>query len=258
MNGDLRDYTPRQGGVVKLKGKEGSTDIYLYGLDYKEIHIAKFDLASQEHIYFDIHFQHDKDVHPVRKPVMYLYPTETINVSVQLDVKGQLDFTYPAYDKEWKVTACPGGDLIVNNNKFRYLFWEAHSAIDISKASVNQFVKADTLLAYLEHSLDQMNFNAQEKQDFITYWYPLMQGHDHLQIRFMFNQACDHIAQLHFSTNPKHLFRVYMVWNEIDANEIPDDVSTAEFPAIQRDGFHVVEWGGTEWQNTETVYVESE
>ena len=46
-----------------------------------------------------------------RKPVIYLYPEETTEVTVKLDFKGKLTSTYPAYENGWKVTAQPDGTL---------------------------------------------------------------------------------------------------------------------------------------------------
>ena len=41
----------------------------------------------------------------------YLYPSEVIEVSVELDFDG-LTVTYPEYDGGWSVTAYPDGTLI--------------------------------------------------------------------------------------------------------------------------------------------------
>ena len=53
-----------------------------------------------------------------------------MDVSVQLDIK-DIKFTtvYPRFNGKhtWKVHAEPNGDLIINNKKYPYLFWEAQS-----------------------------------------------------------------------------------------------------------------------------------
>ena len=46
------------------------------------------------------------------KPVIYLYPETTMEVSVELDFDGTLTTTYPAYRDGWTVTAFPDGTLI--------------------------------------------------------------------------------------------------------------------------------------------------
>ena len=41
------------------------------------------------------------------KPVVYLYPEEETQVTVQLDYAGELTCTYPAYNGGWTVRASP-------------------------------------------------------------------------------------------------------------------------------------------------------
>lgn len=45
------------------------------------------------------------------KPVIYLYPEETTDVTVALDCAGRLTCTYPAYGEGWSVTANPEARL---------------------------------------------------------------------------------------------------------------------------------------------------
>jgi hypothetical protein len=51
---------------------------------------------------------------PLRKPVIYLYPTQQEMVSVKLNFSGQLTCTYPDYKNGWKVSASPDGTLTKN------------------------------------------------------------------------------------------------------------------------------------------------
>ena len=52
-----------------------------------------------------------------KKPVLYLYPTKTMGLSVSLDYEGTLTYTYPTPQTQadgsvaWQVTAAPDGDL---------------------------------------------------------------------------------------------------------------------------------------------------
>lgn len=59
------------------------------------------------------------------KPVIYLYPEEETEVTVCLDLDGNLTCTYPAYDGGWTVTAQPGGILTdAEGRTYNYLYWE--------------------------------------------------------------------------------------------------------------------------------------
>lgn len=50
---------------------------------------------------------------PAYKPVIYLYPEEEMDITVKLDVDGELICTYPQYNGKWEVTAKPDGVLRV-------------------------------------------------------------------------------------------------------------------------------------------------
>ena len=45
------------------------------------------------------------------KPVIYLYPPEETEISVELDYDGELTCTSPAYEDGWHVSAAPDGTL---------------------------------------------------------------------------------------------------------------------------------------------------
>ena len=62
------------------------------------------------------------------KPVIYLYPEEETQVTVQLDYAGELTCTYPAYQDGWTVTASPDGTLTDNQGQtYNYLYWRART-----------------------------------------------------------------------------------------------------------------------------------
>ena len=46
------------------------------------------------------------------KPVIYLYPEDITEVSVQLEYSGELTCSYPQYQNGWNVTAYTDGKLI--------------------------------------------------------------------------------------------------------------------------------------------------
>ena len=59
------------------------------------------------------------------KPIIYLYPEKDTTVSVKLNVKGKLTFTYPEYKDGWEFKASPNGDLTFGEDTYNYLFWES-------------------------------------------------------------------------------------------------------------------------------------
>lgn len=80
-----------------------------------------------------------------------------------------------------------------------------------------------------------------EYNEFIVYWYPLLQENPYNLIHFADTQYTD-LAPL--STSPRYdsLLRVFMLAKPLQqAIEIEPQV----FPEFQRNGFTVVEWGGS-------------
>ena len=66
----------------------------------------------------------------LHKPVIYLYPKETMDISVQLNLKNSKFTTiYPKFNGKntWNVRAKPNGDILLKGRTYPYLFWEADS-----------------------------------------------------------------------------------------------------------------------------------
>ncbi len=188
----------------------------------------------------------------VDKPVIYLYPKTTKEFELQFDFKGDLKFTYPEYKDSWKGTMNPGGEILIQDQKFDYLFWEGQadliSGLDIHEGSI---VEKDELEAFLETSLDQMGFNSREIQDFMCYWVPKMSKNDRNFIHFALNDAYDEkIAKMSISPKPDNMIRSFMVWGKVD--HTPKMVFRPQkFKKIERSGFTLVEWGGSEIKDIE-------
>lgn len=176
------------------------------------------------------------------KPVIYLYPEEEMEVSVNLTLDGRLTCTYPAYNDGWKVTALPDGTLIDTEGKtYNYLYWEGetYAGYDLSKGFC---VKGKDTAAFLEDSLDKLGLTRREANEFIVYWLPMMEQNPYNIISFQTDTYTD-AAQLEVNPAPVTLIRVFMAWQATDeCVERPEQKLTAP----KRTGFTVVEWGGTE------------
>ena len=96
------------------------------------IKTAKNETIKNETIECDIFIEkHATEPNgPISKPVIYLYPEESIDIKVKLNIKDSKFTTiYPKFNEKntWNVHAEPNGDIILNNKKYPYLFWEAIS-----------------------------------------------------------------------------------------------------------------------------------
>ena len=184
------------------------------------------------------------DPNAAYKPVIYLYPEKEMQVSVDLTLDGKLTCTYPAYNNGWNVTAAPDGTLTdTNGQTYNYLYWEGetYAKYDMSKGFC---VNGKDTAAFLEGALEQLGLTRREANEFIVYWLPQMEQNPYNIISFQ-TDAYTNAAELKVSPEPDTLIRVFMAWKKADSY-IP--LPEQDLSAVQRSGFTVVEWGGTEIQ----------
>ena len=182
------------------------------------------------------------------KPVIYLYPTEEVEVIVKLDYQGTLDFIYPDFDPNldaWVVEAHPDGTLvnIEDGNEYPYLFWEGTlSEFPDYDLTTGFVVEGEKTVEFLEDTLDQMGLIPKEYNEFIVYWGPRMQNNPYNFIHFAGDEY-DELAKLTITPEPDSILRVSMVFSPLNRKI---EVSPQEINPFEREGFTVVEWGGTE------------
>lgn len=182
------------------------------------------------------------------KPVIYLYPEQETKVNVQLSFNGTLTSTYPTLPSEgWTVTAQPDGTLTDEEGRsYRYLFWEGVANVDWKQDS-GFLVKAEDAREFLEESLTQLGLNELEQNDFITYWLPKLEKNGESFVTFAAEQYTDN-AVLTVTPQPDSVLRVQMLISKVDDSnraafqKLPEQ----ELPRFEREGFVLVEWGGTD------------
>ncbi|MFH1769056.1 MAG: hypothetical protein ABH833_00105 [Parcubacteria group bacterium] len=176
------------------------------------------------------------------KPVIYLYPKTTIEVSVQVSPVGGFTYTEPAYQNGWKVIAEPNGQLteVSTGINYPYLFWEGRGGLYetpergfvISQSEVHDF---------LVKKLTLFGLNKTEIADFIEYWEPFMQDSPYYFVTFMGNKTMDQIAPLNIDPMPDTVIRVLM---DFEPLEKPIKIEGYNIQTPERKGFTVIEWGG--------------
>ena len=188
--------------------------------------------------------EQERDEVAAAKPVIYLYPEETTEVAVELDLPGELTCTYPAYEDGWTVTAAPDGTLTDGKGQtYNYLYWEGETATQYDLSEGFCVAGADTA-AFLEEALAQLGLTRKEANEFIVYWLPQMEDNAYNLITFQ-QEAYTESAKLTVIPEPDSVLRVFMTWKGLDA---PVDIPAQTLPAFERSGFTLVEWGGTEVQ----------
>lgn len=176
------------------------------------------------------------------KPVIYLYPEEETEVSVELSLNGELTCTYPAYNSGWKVTALPDGTLTdAKGQTYNYLYWEGEAEMDYD-FSEGFCIKGEDTVAFLEEALEELGLTRREANEFIVYWLPMMEQNPYNLISFQTENYTD-ASKLTVSPAPDTVIRIFMAWK---GAEVFVNLPKQELTAPERNGFTVVEWGGTE------------
>lgn len=177
------------------------------------------------------------------KPVIYLYPTETTDVTVKIRPDGELTCTYPDYRGGWNVTAHPDGTLIdkADGREYYCLYWEGESSAewDMSRGTV---VRGADTADFLEDKLTEIGLSPRERNEFIIYWLPKMQQNEFNYITFH-TEDYSAAVPLEVTPQPDSVLRVFMVYAAV-----PEyfEAQPQQFDGFQRNGFTVVEWGGGE------------
>ncbi len=176
------------------------------------------------------------------KPVIYLYPEVETEVTVCLELQGQMTSSYPRYNDGWQVTAYPDGTLVDGSGREYYcLFWEGVSGAryDFSTGTV---VSGEETAAFLEDALEKLGLTPREANEFLIYWLPRMESNAYNLISFQ-TEAYTDAARLTIDPAPDSLLRVFMAFKALDE---PVAVEPQVLEAAQRTGFTAVEWGGVQ------------
>ena len=181
------------------------------------------------------------------KPVIYLYPEQKTDVHVELELtEAELSTTYPKYNNGWDVTAYPDGKLVnkADGTHHRYLFWDAvncRTRFDFSKGFC---VAGSDTESFLREKLAYMGLTEDEMNEFIVYWLPLMEHNRYNLISFQGDVYTDS-AKLNITPSPDSLLRVFMAYVPL---EDAIDIEPQQLETFERNGFTVVEWGGSRIQ----------
>jgi hypothetical protein len=176
------------------------------------------------------------------KPVIYLYPKTTTDVSVWVNPTGGFTITEPNYNNGWIVKASPNGQLYNYNDKkvYPYLFWEGHG-LNYAQPKQGFIVAKPEVKKFLEEKLAQLGLIKKESDEFISFWLPKMQKSDYYFVTFVPQSEFDKLAPLTVQPKPDTIIRVFMDYTELSA---PISVTPQKITTPQRIGFTVVEWGG--------------
>ena len=238
--------TDARGNVVIFL-ESGSAQFFVSKSGYSDQKSRKFKTPSQYYVEYKVYMSNERISYPrnVKKPVIYLYPEKTQEMTMKLQVNGEMTFTYPVYNDGWSFTANPDGKIEMNDKEYDYLFWEGKQTIDYSKDYESGFVVSkENVISFFEEKLASIGLNSREMNDFITFWGPLMMDEDNYFVHFKIGEEYDKdIAEIELTEIPTTSIRLFMTFMPVDENYV---VKEQKLPTYTREGFVLVEWGGGE------------
>ena len=180
------------------------------------------------------------------KPIIYIYPEQKLELNVNLAYPEKVSCSYPNYNATtgWNVIAYPDGTLTeINTNKKLYsLYWEGKN-YNQTVQNEGFIVKGEDSIEFLEEKLALLGLNYREAEEFIIYWLPKLQENKYNYIRFATMEEINEYMPLEFSTQPDSLIRVFMEFKGLNHFI---DISEQKLETPKREGFVIVEWGGSE------------
>ena len=215
------------------------------GNKYKRICIILFIIAFI--LFVDIVIMAQKKEDVIAKPVIYLYPTEETEISVELKNKDKITCSYPKYTEGWKVLAKPNGDLTdLETGKNLYsLYYESEDTNNYKMENEGFVVKGEESEKFLEEKLAILGLNEKEAEEFIIYWLPKLEANKYNYIRFATVEEIESNMQLEITPKPDTSIRILMTFKGL---EQPNQVKEQKLKKAERSGYTVVEWAGTEIQ----------
>ena len=176
------------------------------------------------------------------KPVVYLYPTTTTSVNVQVgaDVKVS-DPLYPVATGWQNVLAQPNGQLTYHGQQYDSLFWEGPGYGQYPAVVSGTVVKRSDAVSTIRLQLAQQGLNQREIDDFVEYWQDKLPNKPYVRLTWFTTAQLNQLAPLHITPKPATVIRVFLDFAGLDA---PINIPTQQLTAIPRQGFTVVEWGG--------------
>ena len=202
-----------------------------------------------------------RQIYTTDKPILYLYPEAETEVSVRLGRPEILTVTYPKYQGAWRVLARPDGSLVdLGSGRDLYaLYWENQRAAEQYQPQAGFVVRGEDAATFLEEKLAILGLNAREAEEFIVYWLPKLEKNAYNFVYFATAEEIEREMPIEVEGAEVNTeIRVRMVYQGFESEaelldgfrgildengQIPEEKLT---PAPTREGFVLVEWGGTE------------
>lgn len=186
------------------------------------------------------------------KPVIYIYAKEDntpVDISIKLN-SGKIYSLYPQNqntlgdnEASWSVLANKDGTLVdIESNKELYcLYWEG-IGVNVQDIKTGYCIAGKDTEEFLYNALKSQGLTDIEAEEFIIFWLPKMQYNKYNLISFdstLYNKE----TSLEISENVDTMIRINMRFKSSDEYV---ELEPETYKTPDRNGFTVVEWGGTE------------
>ena len=177
----------------------------------------------------------------VMKPILYLYPEEDMNITVNFDKEELLTTTYPKFNKEWNVLVKPDGSIYEKGKYYYALYWEEKSN---NKCSFEDgfYVEKDNAINFLEEKLKIIGLNDKERNEFIMYWLPKLEENDKSIVHFDLTDKLQKENEMIINPKPDSILRVHINIKKVNNKT---NIKEQSLPTFKRSGYTAIEWGGT-------------
>ncbi|MCR5513912.1 MAG: hypothetical protein K6F36_00555 [Bacilli bacterium] len=215
-------------GMTTASSEESSSSVNLE--EYFSSIIAEIESGSHEMM--------------EKKPIIYFYPEEEMDLTVTFVNEEMLTTTYPKYDGGWNIHLKEDGTFTVPGSDREYygLYYEANSDYECT-FDEGFYVTSENAASFLEEKMDYMGFTNRETDEFIMYWLPILERNEQSLVYFEETLERNEESPLIFSTAPDTLIRTCIHIKKVDA---PIEMVPQELTHVERNGFTVTEWGGLE------------
>jgi len=180
----------------------------------------------------------------IAKPILYLYPESTMNISIKLQNESLLKTTYPKYVNGWNVIVEKDGTITdQNNNKYYALYWDEknQNTIDFEEGF---YVTKDNAIEFLETTLTKIGLNYKEKNEFIMYWLPILEQNEQSIVYYELTEEREQNNKLLIEPIPDSLLRIVIHIKKVNQ---ATPIKEQELDTFERNGFVAVEWGGIKY-----------
>ncbi len=204
------------------------------------------------------------------KPAIYLYPEKTQRIEIKLDKSIKYKNVIPKYHKGWVVEAEPNGTIrdlqakytnckklpynefgfeyskeACKINKYPYIYWDGiQTKKTLPEKKEGFIVKNKDIVKFLSAKADEIGFIKAEKKEFVRYWTQKMQEKNwkYYRVNFLQNEEVDNYLPIYVNPQPDNSNRVEIIIKKGQKNT---KIQEQKLIPFKRDGFTLIEWGGT-------------